>query len=437
MKVGDAVGHFRVIARLGKGGMGEVWLAEHPVVRKRVAVKAIPADRAVKEVARDRFLTEARAVAALAHPHIVALHDFGSTGEGDLYFTMEHLEGVTLARRLEEAKKLPVARAVAIAGQIADALAAAHAGGVIHRDLKPDNIYLIPGPGGADFVKVLDFGLAKRMDLSVSMTGEGQAIGTPEYMAPEQVTGKRDLDGRVDVYALGCLLYEMIAGEPPFRGDTTFVMRAHRDTDPDLAKLPPAIAPIVGRAMAKDRDQRYPTVAELAHALTDVPPSGLVDSSAAPTREVRALPKTRLWIALAAAGAVVVAGVTTIALTRRPRPAPPPAAALSTEKPRPVLSVESTPAGAEVTVDDIAFGQTPIGVKLDPERSAVIVELHLAGYQTVRRVIDPSVTHELSLALTPAAPPPPQKAGARPHGKLPPTSAKRPFDDTGILSPQF
>src|SRR5579871_2789844 len=416
MKVGDSVGHYQVIAKLGRGGQGDVWLAEHPAVGKRVAVKVIDARRAARGAAEKRFLDEARAVAAIAHPNVVALYDYGKTDAGDLYFTMERLDGRTLASLVDEVAPLPISRALAIAAQVADALGAAHARGVIHRDLSPANVFLVD----SERVKVLDFGLARRMDAT---TGEG-APGTPAYMAPEQCAGRRDLDGRADVYALGCLLHEMLTGRPPFVGEAEEVARAHVERPPSLDGVP--LASLLARFLAKDPAARFPSMAAARDALTEV--------NAVPTLQVP--PRRRRRWPFAVAVALLALALAPVALrARRHFPS-------TKAKTNPVarwLRIRSAPAGARVTVDGAAAGLTPVDVPLDGAARGDVA-LALDGYAPWRGTIDPARDAVVEAILVPL----PARQEHAPTRRAPPTakppaskSAKPEQLGDGILPPSL
>src|SRR5450432_3208687 len=219
--VGQTIGNYNVTAKLGEGGMGTVFLAEHPVIGSKVALKAIHPQYARDANMVSRFVTEAKSVNQIGHDHIVDITDFGHTADGDFYFIMEYLEGRSLADAITQDGPFPPARALTIAAQIADALSSSHEHGVIHRDLKPENIFLIVRDDTSDFVKVLDFGLAKLTHPDDPLrhdTGPGSVMGTPFYMAPEQCEGKADLDHRTGVYALGVIIFEMLTGMVPFGG---------------------------------------------------------------------------------------------------------------------------------------------------------------------------------------------------------------------------
>ncbi len=313
--VGQTVGNYNVTAKLGEGGMGVVFLAEHPVIGSKVALKAIHPHLARSADVVSRFVTEARAVNQIGHDHIVDITDFGHTPEGDFYFLMEYLQGEMLSELINHHGAFPPARALNIAAQIADALQASHAQGVIHRDLKPDNIFLITRDTTADFVKVLDFGLAKLTHASVSTpthhTGAGAVMGTPYYMSPEQCEGKAEVDHRADIYGLGVILFEMLTGRVPFGGEGYGeVIIKHVTVRPPTARslvpeLPPALDAILSRALSKDPGARFQSMAELREALLD--PEAYVGARVAPEtieddlsgRLRAALPTARTQMSLA------------------------------------------------------------------------------------------------------------------------------------------
>ncbi|MEM9493638.1 MAG: serine/threonine-protein kinase, partial [Myxococcota bacterium] len=200
---GDVVGNYRVLSAIGRGGMGAVYLAEHPLIGKRVALKVIHQELAARREIVTRFFNEARAVNQIGNDHIVEIHDFGQTPAGEYFFVMEYLDGRNLAQVLLQEGALAVVRAQHIAAQIASALGAAHACAIVHRDLKPDNIMLVPRLGDPDFVKVLDFGLAKMVaQPNQAITAQGVVLGTPHYMSPEACDNPSDIDHRADIYSL-------------------------------------------------------------------------------------------------------------------------------------------------------------------------------------------------------------------------------------------
>jgi eukaryotic-like serine/threonine-protein kinase len=260
---------YRVVELIGEGGMGKVYLAEHIEIGKRVAIKALhPSYSRMPELV-ERFRREARAASKIGHPNIVDVTDSGTTDDGSVYFVMEYLEGVELGSVIERDRAIDVSRALRIATQICRALSAAHSVGVIHRDLKPENVFLITRDNTSDFVKVLDFGIAKTAEAEAQskqrLTSPGMAMGTPEYMAPEQAAG-RPADARCDIYSLAAILYEMLTGEPPYRGDNFMEILTKKATiDPvpphELRpELPEAVSKLVLSAMARNPDLRPATM---------------------------------------------------------------------------------------------------------------------------------------------------------------------------------
>jgi serine/threonine protein kinase len=279
--VGETLdGRYYIEKKIGEGGMGVVFSARHAVIERPLAIKVLK-----REVMRDtatirRFVQEAKAASRIGHPNIVDVTDFGTTPDGMTYSVMEYVTGQTLGRALRAAAPFHWQRAIRIAAQIARALGAAHDKGIVHRDLKPENVFLVDRDGRPDFVKIVDFGIAKVAPLPGAaneprLTRAGSVFGTPEYMAPEQAAGRGDTDGRVDVYALGVILYEMLVGKVPHRGDSmvrTLAMQMldpavpPRQVRPDL-EISPELEAVVMRALAKRREQRYQTMGEILGAL--------------------------------------------------------------------------------------------------------------------------------------------------------------------------
>ncbi|MGW1996058.1 protein kinase domain-containing protein [Embleya sp. NPDC001921] len=265
---------YELQALVGRGGMGEVWRGIDRELGRTVAVKVLPVELTRQEEFRTRFRREARTVAALSHRGVATLYDVGedTTDEGVTPFlVMEYIDGRTLTDALHDG--LPaISRAVAIARDIADTLVHSHGHGLIHRDIKPSNVML----SAADGVKVLDFGIAKALaETTTRLTATGAMVGTPAYLSPEQIDGAA-VDGRSDLYSLGCLLYELLAGRPPFTGDSPFaVMNQHlvKDPSPPSAlrpRIPDHVDAVVLRLLAKSPAQRYGSAAELRSALEDV-----------------------------------------------------------------------------------------------------------------------------------------------------------------------
>ena len=270
--VGTTISHYRIIERLGGGGMGEVFEAEDLRLGRRVAIKFLSDELARDPVALERFQREARAVSALNHPYICTLHDIGDA-DGRPYFVMELLVGESLKQRMRR-KAMGWREAVTITCQLADALEAAHARGIVHRDLKPANVF-ITDRGTA---KLLDFGIAKQAsgpddDASLTaVTRAGSTLGTAAYMAPEQIRGG-EVDSRADIYSLGILLYELVSGRLPFDGTHRLaILSAHLTETPrplvEVAPGAPAwLCEAVGRAMAKKPVDRFHEVRAFRHAL--------------------------------------------------------------------------------------------------------------------------------------------------------------------------
>ena len=266
----DAVlaSRYRLQREIGRGGMATVYLAEDQKHRRPVAVKILHSHLAAN-VGSERFLREIEIAARLSHPHILTLIDSGET-EGHLYYVMPFVEGESLRQRVAREKQLPLEDVLTIGRQVASALGYAHSRGVVHRDIKPENVML--HEGGAI---VTDFGIAKAVSEagSESLTQTGMAIGTPAYMSPEQASGEVNLDGRSDIYSLGCMLYEMIAGEPPFTGPNaqSIIMKRFGGPPPSLRRvrpgLPEATESAVLRALAQEPAERFPTAADFGHAL--------------------------------------------------------------------------------------------------------------------------------------------------------------------------
>jgi len=276
---------YRIEGELGAGGMATVYLAHDLKHNRKVAVKVLRPELAAA-LGAERFLREIEIAAGLSHPHILPVHDSGEAS-GFLFYVMPYVEGESLRDRITREKQLPLDDALVLAREVADALSFAHARGVIHRDIKPENILLQGG-----HAVVADFGIARAVDAAggSQLTETGVSLGTPTYMSPEQAAGERDLDGRSDLYALGCVLYEMLAGQPPFTGPTVeSVIHQHlAATPPAITQLRPAVpAPVAGvlqRALAKNPADRFSPVAQFADALRDPARTGPVAATTSPRR---------------------------------------------------------------------------------------------------------------------------------------------------------
>ncbi|MBT8493086.1 MAG: protein kinase, partial [Deltaproteobacteria bacterium] len=290
--LGQVVGaRYLLTDKLGEGGSGTIYAGEHVTLRRKVAVKVLHHELSRDDLSVERFRREATTVAEIENPHIVQIHDFGRTEDDRLYLAMEFLEGETLDARLEREVTLAPDVAVEIILQLAEALMEAHAIGYVHRDLRPRNIFLSKRRGKANYVKLLDFGLAKLVDSDAgeaAMTSLGMTFGDPKYMSPEQARGD-SFDRRADIYALGCIAYEMLTGSPPFVGGKVFdILTRHVEESPKpphelRAEIPAWLSTTVLQMLAKGVDDRFVTVYRLAEALQ----AGAEEGVAMPADEAR------------------------------------------------------------------------------------------------------------------------------------------------------
>ncbi|HXI60746.1 MAG TPA: HDOD domain-containing protein [Polyangia bacterium] len=317
MLIGTVIRDYRFVTELGGGGMGTVYFAEHTVIGRRAAIKVLNPDVSANTDIVARFFTEAKAVNAIRHPNIVDITDFGHVGK--LYFIiMEMLEGETLGARLESVKPLAALTTVRILSQVASAVGAVHERGMVHRDLKPENIFLTNHPDYPDFVKVLDFGVVKLMgtpSAASHKTQPGTAIGTPAYMSPEQCLGLAALDHRSDVYSLGVVAYEMLAGVPPFTGDALEQMMGHtrgalvppREHNPAVND---ALNAAIVRALEKKPEGRFASMSDFRSAL---------EAAVAPPRPTAAPTKATAAAVAAVKAEPVSSAKVDPARKRRPR----------------------------------------------------------------------------------------------------------------------
>jgi len=278
------LGSYRLLEKIGEGGMGTVWVGEHTLLGKRAAIKILHLTFATNESIVQRFFTEAKVVAAIADPGIVQIFDFGVHQDGSPYIVMELLEGEPLDARLRRLGRLPVEDAIRFVRQVAMSLAAAHDKGVIHRDLKPENLFAARDPAmpGGERVKVLDFGIAKLSGDSGGgkhKTRTGAVLGTPAYMSPEQCRAIGNIDHRSDIYSLGAALFCLVTGRPPFEGEGAgdAIISHVRDQPPVPSSFEPAIPvaldSVILRCLEKEPARRYPSMGELARALEAIEPS--------------------------------------------------------------------------------------------------------------------------------------------------------------------
>jgi serine/threonine protein kinase len=435
-------GRYLIERVLGEGGMGLVYRARHVVLNKLIAVKVLRAEVSNNAEVIARFHQEAQSATAIGNQHIIDVLDFGRLPDGATYFVMEYLNGSALTDVIERDAPIAIPRFVHIAKQLCDALGAAHGAGIVHRDLKPDNVFLVKRGQDPDFVKVLDFGIAKVGGSSSKLTQAGQVFGTPHYMAPEQCQGK-PVDLRADVYALGIILFELVTGKLPFESESLVgLLTAHMLEAPPpptslRADCPPEVEAIILRCLAKDPDDRYADCAAMQAdvdgfaaglPVTYTPRvSGIIESrtsrsSTAPLSSATTLPPAPMppapvggafkavagLVAFGAIGAVAFAAYSFLG------PKPPPAttplapivlptiptspvvgAAVS-----PIVRIVSEPVSAEVTSNGELLGNTPLEIPRPSGSERRELVLSLSGYETRNVTISASTLgSELRFAL--------------------------------------
>ncbi len=456
---------YRVLEKLGEGGMGVVYLAEHVVIEKRVALKILSDDFARKAELVARFMQEAKAASKIGHENIIDITDFGRTASGSVFFVMEYLQGRDLSQVIKNDGPMSAARARVIVTQICRALLAAHQKGIIHRDLKPENIYITERDGRQDFVKILDFGIAKMSSFEegVRLTRTGMIFGTPEYMSPEQARGDRP-DHRVDIYATGCILYELLTKTVPFGAETFMgILTKHmfEAVTPPAQRAPAAAIPsdlqtVVMRALAKDREHRFQSMKEMELALeqcnlndplaaiAEVDGALLVDEP--PRRSMR----RSVWGA--AAGSIAILAAIGFLVSKPPRqkptaarlqpmPAaaltPPPAPPTTTLPPapsRPVkrsLAIVSHPSEAEVLLAGVRLGTTPLRIDVDDSKAPQSLLLRKRGFREQKSEVvanrDQSLTVDLLPLLKRPTPrvTPPSNAAVSGSAPTPPAPSER------------
>jgi hypothetical protein len=323
-RVGTEVAGYWVEALLARSAMSAVYRAEHPRLGTKVALKLLSADLSANEAFRERFLRESRIAASLNHPSVATIYDAGEW-DGELFIAMQYVEGSDLAGVVRSEGPLSLERTLWVVSQVGDALDAAHARGLIHRDVKPANI-LVESRGGnaaTDRAYLSDFGVAKRFESRAGLTAPGDLVGTVDYIAPEQIEGKR-VDGRVDIYSLGCVVFECLSGSPPYDKDTeAAVLWAHMHEEPPALRarrpeLPADVDRVVSTALAKSPDDRFTTCREMISALAatassdeaeDAPRTGDAVATVVRARpQRRSIASSRLgWLPLAALGAALLA----------------------------------------------------------------------------------------------------------------------------------
>ena len=467
---GRSIGNYVVKAKLGEGGMGAVYLGEHPLIGKRVAIKVLRDELANNEDVVRRFFNEARAVNDIHHQNIVDIVDFGKmpsgTGGEIAYIVMEFLDGESLASRLRSVG-LRAPEVVEVIQQCCWALAASHQKGIIHRDLKPDNIYLCPRGPTKNFVKLLDFGIAKLTGATDQhQTRTGTVIGTPHYMSPEQCQGNKAFDGRSDIYSLGVVMYELLTGQVPFPGDGFgAVLVAHLTqpvTPPRQIRpaVPPELEAVVLRALEKERERRFQSMEEFAAALGDPawygamqprpsaqmativsntgrgaaigvpgprPITTLSGAASEVSGPVPLMPRDELGGGKSRAGLWAVLGLLVLGgagggfwflrngatsgptTAAQPEAAPAAAALPAPDAPAKVkIRIVSSPSHAKVTrADSTVVGTTPVSLEVERGSDSFDVAIALDGYSTAHRRIGTDSDREIDVGLTAMALPPP------------------------------
>lgn len=435
--VGSVIdGRYRVETVVGEGGMGVVYRCVHTIIGKKLALKVLRSDLARDNEVTERFLNEARAASAIGNPHIIDISDFGKFADGAAYFVMEFLTGRALNAPSENGQRMPIDRVLHVARQLGEGLAAAHSAGIVHRDLKPDNIFLIERGAEKDFVKILDFGIAKVSTSEGKLTRAGAVFGTPHYMSPEQAAGA-SVDHRGDIYSVGVILFELISGKVPFEADNFMgVLTQHmykpppslRDALADPEILPEGLEAIVKKCLAKRPEQRYGSMAEFVADIDKVAaglrpaaardrsedwtaPGAYYDDSSSPGSGSRRA-RGRLLFAGAALVVVLAAGLAAIARRSRAPEARPPAAAATAavgsepQKPgepqvEPLASavvatpalrqvlVATEPVVAEIYRGKTSLGRSPVSISV-PDGQKVELSIKAEGFKDREVVIDGS-----------------------------------------------
>jgi serine/threonine protein kinase len=492
--INQTIGNYRVTSLLGEGGMGVVYLAQHPVIGRKVAIKLLHAVLARDQDIVSRFFNEARAIHMIAHENIVEILDFGQTTDGQPYFIMEYLTGESLSDAVNRGP-MPAVDVETIGAQMCRALGAAHAKGIVHRDLKPHNVQLIDKADGAIHVKILDFGVAKILaspDGAQSVkTRTGSLMGTPLYMSPEQCKGAGTLDHRTDIYSLGVMLFEMLAGRPPFMAEGVGELFAkHMLEEPPLLldvapTAPPHMAAAVMKSLAKEPRDRFQTMEEFRKALvgevklavapTRVGSSGRTASAAMATQTLSPKASTTLSSAsseiddslgrpgrqkrmIAIGGGIAAAVVIGLLLLPKdhpkaeipqatlPAPAPPATAPVAAPPIKKTVTIrfEADPAGSHVfrKKDDKDLGEAPVEVQLPKGGDKSEYLLRLGGYREVALVADPSADRTMHVSLNKLNGTESVPAGdaGRKHGAHHGVASKRPknpVDEDGLATPSF
>jgi len=427
----EIAGRYRVIKLVARGGMGAVYEAEQHPLRRKVAIKVLHHGNNVEGAEFERrFLLEAEALAQMHHANTVVLHDYGQTDGGMYYLVMEYVQGRPLSRLLQDEGPLDPTRCIQLMMQVCKALREAHALGIVHRDLKPSNLLVRRQEDGEEVVKVVDFGLVKLTEADQSLTLSGMILGSPHCMSPEQVQGM-DIDHRADIYSLGVLMFRSLTGQYPFHGPTTAAtMIAHVQNPiprmaeiwPDL-ELPPGLEEVIRRCLAKAPQERYQDMGSLI--------ADLSSSSAVPTRDYVNVstvitPPRNTQLLKWGAGIGLLLAMTAVALvslapgetgtaalpTSALEPDPAPQTQVEVAAPVPVaIALSSTPAGAQVLVDNEILGVTPLQASLVPAEGATDVRTFLFtldGHEPIQaqRDLVGQTSLDIAVALTASQPEP-------------------------------
>jgi len=431
LKPGDTLsGKYKVESLLGEGGMGEVFVAEDTDLGRRVALKVLRGLGAAGQAsAEERLRREARVLAAIGHPNIVQIFDIGRTKAGAPFLVMELLEGETLFERSQREGQMPVKLAVTIVAEVLSALQVVHAKGMVHRDMKPENVFLARDSAGREVTKLLDLGIAKARQPEANtpaLTETGAIVGTPYYMAPEQALGVADIDGRADLYAVGGILYTLLAGKTPFRaGNVIALLRMIVDTDPEPVEkhrsdVPPELAAVIRRAMDRDRDKRFPDATAFLEALAPFA-TLIMARPSLPLRE----PTSRkgLLYGLVAGGLLALGAILVLAgggddarrrtpLRREPRAgagihapakaevrAPPTVDSPPTAARTVILTVDVEPADAVVTLD--GRPRENGGFAIEPSATPRVLVASAEGFETEQRQVIVQANERIEIQLEP------------------------------------
>ncbi|HZS39744.1 MAG TPA: serine/threonine-protein kinase [Polyangia bacterium] len=441
-------GRYIIEQVIGQGGMGFVYAARHAIIDKRVAIKVLKKEHGKDAAAVERFLVEAKAASKIGHQNIVDITDFGVLPDGHAYFVMEFLDGPTLGKLVHERGFIEPLQAIAITVQVARGLQAAHDKGIIHRDLKPENIFVLERDGQKDVVKIVDFGIARDVTTKKRLTLAGMVLGTPEYMSPEQATGQ-PTDHRVDMYALGCILYEMLTGDVPYKGETptkTLTMHVFDAPQPPSQRRPDlpiaaSLEAVVMRTLQKKPADRFADLRAMMAELDRVDaelrgpskpkPARAPTITQAPATEPNPIiddevPRSsgRLGLIVAAAAVLLLAVVgmalavggkkKPVVVEQLPQPAAPPSAAplvqpaampspASEEAARKDVEIvlRSDPPGAEVFEGVERLGVSPVTIRRARSSQALTFSLRRAGYQDIHREVVPDRDRDVEVLLAP------------------------------------